>query len=118
MLAWPVWRYITIAGLSELSLASAMDAHASVELWPDLDRIDLRIRARGLEWEADVKDWTSATELAAHLRRRPDQNTWVVVPDYRRAQVPLLRERLPGRRVTTTGGFVREVRRAIDGVGR
>jgi hypothetical protein len=117
MLARAVWRYVTVPGLAELSLADRLDG-CDVEMWPDLDRVDLRVRAGGLEWELDVKDWTSAATLASHLSRVAGPQPWLVVPDHRAAQVPLLRERLPGRRVMTSKRFVNEVRRKIGGPNR
>ena len=120
MLAWPIWRYVTVPGLSELALAARVAAVGGVELWPDLDRVDIRVRAKGLEWEADVKDWTSGPALTAYLARHADAaaHSWLVVPWYRTAQLQILRERLAGRQVGTIEDFVRHIRRQLPQASR
>lgn len=90
-----VWRYTLLPGLAELQLASRLEAIVGiqVELWPQRDRFDLLVRRAGREWRVDVKDWTSPIALArALLRRSADADMWIVVPEHRRRDVPVLRE--------------------------
>ncbi|MDJ0661618.1 MAG: hypothetical protein QNJ42_19345 [Crocosphaera sp.] len=60
-----------------------------VELWPELDKADLKITfPNGKIWAIDAKDWVSATKLARQLSEDgiPDIGqckSFFVVPDYR-----------------------------------
>lgn len=117
MLARGVWRYVTVPGLSELALAESLRRLGEVELWPDLDRVDLRLRGGGLDWEVDVKDWTSGAALAEHIARSMEASSaapWVIVPDHRESQVRHLREELPHHKVATAREFVRRAKRELN----
>lgn len=60
-----------------------------VELWPELDKADLKIIfPDGKFWAIDAKDWGSATKLARELNQDTIPNigqykSFFVVPDYR-----------------------------------
>ena len=60
-----------------------------VELWPSLDKADLKIQLpSGDIWAVDAKDWGSATKLAIELNQDtiPDigqSQSFFVLPDYR-----------------------------------
>lgn len=95
-----VWRYTAVPGLAELALRDRlMERGVKVELWPALDAYDLRVhvgrkRSRKKEqWRVDVKDYTSEMTLGAQLHAQGGDRggaDWLVVPDHRAAQVPLL----------------------------
>ena len=111
------WRYTLIPGLVELRLADALSAMegVSVQLWPGRDRFDLLITIDGSRrWRVDVKDWSNPDALARRLRQDdPLEDIFVVVPDRRRWQVPVLRHRLANTKwqVTSVGELIADVRR-------
>lgn len=117
------WRYTLLPGLVELDLAKRLERIRGVKvtLWPERDRYDLHVKAADTSWRVDVKDWSNAIALADRLRRAPPEvETHVVVPDHRRHQLPLLRERLVGSgwRFASVSGFVAAVRNAVRREGR
>lgn len=80
--------------LIELRLAKTLEEigkkHSlQVELWPELDKADLKVTLpTGDVWAIDAKDWGSATKLAKELNQDtiPDigqSQSFFVVPDYR-----------------------------------
>lgn len=76
--------------LIELRLAKKLDKMGlEVELWPQLDKADLKITfPDGKVWAIDAKDWASATKLARELNQDSIPNigqsqSLFVVPDYR-----------------------------------
>ncbi|MBP8536862.1 hypothetical protein [Streptomyces sp. MK37H] len=95
-----VWRYTCVPGLAELALRDQLvERGLKVELWPALDAYDLcvhvgRKRARKKEkLRVDVKDYTSGTALAQLIHAQEGDSggaEWLVVPDHRATQVPLL----------------------------
>ena len=104
-----VWKFITIPGLAELDLAARIRAKvpgAIVELWPDHDAVDVRVRVGAVTLDADLKDWCSAGQLAAYLLHRAQEGRHVparvVVPDHRRRDVRVLRAIAIAHRLPTT----------------
>ncbi|ORT50904.1 hypothetical protein [Frankia sp. KB5] len=94
-----IWRYTTVPGLPELALHDRLtERGVTVTLWPALDAYDLLVeagpkRGRKEKLKVDVKDYTSATTLAALIHAQEGDRGgagWLVVPDYRAGQVPLL----------------------------
>lgn len=84
-------RFIAAPGRAEARLADALrQIGATVELWPALDRYDLRVTfPNQTVWALDVKDWRNPWLLAQHVRRRgfpsspPWDCAWFVFPDER-----------------------------------
>ena len=113
------WRYTLIPGLVELRLADALAAMegVSVQLWPGRDRFDLLVTIEGKRcWRVDVKDWSNPDALSRRLfQDDPSEEMYVVVPDRRRWQVPVLRHRLNNTRWTamTVSELVTDIRRLI-----
>lgn len=106
-----IWHYTVLPGLTELALAEQLEAlpGVTVEYWPDFDRYDLLIRAGEHQYRVDVKDHTSPTTLLASLGYEIAE--WIVVPDTRRDQVRILRERGPANmQFTTVSAFVKQIR--------
>lgn len=98
-LARGVWRYTTVPGLPELALYDRLKERGlKVSLWPGLDAYDLLVeagpkRGRKVPFKVDVKDYTSAATLASLVHAQEGDRggaEWLVVPDYRAGQVPLL----------------------------
>lgn len=94
-----IWRYTTVPGLPELSLYDRLvDRGLKVKLWPGLDAYDLLVeagpkRGKKVPFKVDVKDYTSAATLAKLIHAQDGDRggaEWLVVPDYRARQVPLL----------------------------
>jgi hypothetical protein len=94
-----IWRYTTVPGLPELALHDRLTERGlKVSLWPGLDAYDLLVeagpkRGRKVPFKVDVKDYTSATTLASLVHAQEGDRggaEWLVVPDYRAGQVPLL----------------------------
>lgn len=94
-----IWRYTTVPGLPELALYDRLAGRGlKVSLWPGLDAYDLLVetgpkRGRKVPFKVDVKDYTSATTLASLVHAQEGDRggaEWLVVPDYRAGQVPLL----------------------------
>lgn len=115
----PIWRYTLLPGIAELELYRSLDSldGVRVKLWPELDRYDLHIETEKRTWCVDVKDWSSATHLAADLNQKEwSQTTWVVVPDHRKHQVQILKERCHQSDVlkfATCSQLVHSVKRSI-----
>jgi hypothetical protein len=90
------WRYTLQPGLVELDLYTRLRRMpgVSVELWPELDNYDLRLRTRGSTWLVDVKDWSCAPALAKHfLRNDRTEILYVVLPNWRSDQLVVLKDR-------------------------
>ena len=94
-----IWRYTTVPGIPELALFERLTERGlTARLWPSLDAFDLlveagRKRGKKTTFRVDVKDYTSATTLAALVHAQEGDKggaDWLVVPDYRAGQVPLL----------------------------
>lgn len=114
----PVWlvrglrRFVAAPGRAEQRLAQAVTKLGlGVELWPALDRYDLRITLPdSTVWAVDVKDWANPFLLARKLQPLPVEPPWnrafVVVPDYRLKQrrdyVRALRQACVNRSFTIT----------------
>jgi hypothetical protein len=94
----PMWlarglrRFVAGPGRAEQRLASAVVAlELRVELWPALDRYDLRITLPdGSVWAIDVKDWANPYLLARRLQTLPRDPPWnrafIVIPNHRLKQ--------------------------------
>ncbi|MCY1144114.1 hypothetical protein OWR29_39480 [Actinoplanes sp. Pm04-4] len=93
-----VWRYTTVPGIPELALRDQLRKRGlKVELWPSLDAYDLRVTVPGTDkpFKVDVKDYTSAATLGSLIHAQEGDRggaEWLVVPDYRAGQIPLLSE--------------------------
>ncbi|MER5215335.1 hypothetical protein ABT063_33510 [Streptomyces sp. NPDC002838] len=102
-----VWRYTCVPGLHELRLHSVLrerlaatqtDVGEAVMLWPMSDAYDHRVEVKGPDgrshvFTVDVKDYTHARVLAESLHRNEGDKggaEWLVVPDHRADQIPLL----------------------------
>ncbi|WP_329025686.1 restriction endonuclease-related protein [Streptomyces sp. NBC_00690] len=102
-----VWRYTCVPGLHELRLhtvlrkrlaAGQADVEEAVKLWPMSDAYDHHIEVKGPDgrshvFTVDVKDYTHARVLAESLHRNEGDKggaEWLVVPDHRADQIPLL----------------------------
>jgi len=92
-----VWRYTVLPGLVELDLAARLRSipEVTVTMWPQRDRYDLFVASGAHEWHVDVKDWSNQGTLANRLNSLdPETKITIVVPDRRKHQVPVLRERV------------------------
>lgn len=95
-LARGIWRYTTIPGIPELALRDRLvERGLTVDMWPAMDAYDLLVTIPGTttSFKVDVKDYTSATTLGSLIRAQEGDRggaSWLVVPDYRAGQVPLL----------------------------
>lgn len=109
--------------LLELRLAQTLEKlGVSVELWAELDQVDLKISfPNGDIWAVDAKDWGSATKLAKALNQDtlPDvgqAKSFFVVPDYRwenLAYQAAFQSRYTGQTpVLSESEFVKRTRRA------
>jgi hypothetical protein len=109
-----VWRFITVPGIPELLLERRLLSipGVSADMWPGRDRIDLAVRSPAGSWDVDVKDHADPITIAENAPAARD----IVIPDYRRPQVPALARMLPGKRAWTISGFARHVRAAVGGV--
>lgn len=116
-----VWRHIVVPGVVEVRLFDRIDAlpGADATLYPGKDIYDIRVVPAGhanesLQWEftLDVKDFASARVLASKLSARPVAARHIVVPAYRRHQLPELRRSLPGTQITTEDAIFRQIKNA------
>lgn len=111
-----VWRYTVLPGLEELDLARRLEkiSGVAVQLWPYVDAYDLDVQLGDHRWRVDVKDHVSAMRLARHLSEKPAREpTWIVVPDLRKEQVPVLQRHVgpdAGYSFAHSSEFVRRVR--------
>jgi hypothetical protein len=108
-----VWRYTTVPGIPELALRDQLQKRGlKVDLWPALDAYDLLVTIPGTDkpFKVDVKDYTSATTLGSLIHAQEGDRggaEWLVVPDHRAGQIPLLSEVCAryGMRVRTASAF-------------
>jgi len=98
-LARGIWRYTTVPGLPELALYDQLTRRGlRAVLWPALDAYDLLVECksktgRKRSFKVDVKDYTSARTLGKLIDAQegdPGGADWLVVPDHRASQQPLL----------------------------
>ncbi len=114
-----LWRFTTLPGLEELDLERRLKKVGRVEvvLWPSVDRYDLDVRRGEHHWRVDMKDYASATHLARRLLEKPVADSiWIVVPDRKREQVPVLRSLVSaelGYRFASCSEFIRLVEGAL-----
>lgn len=104
-----IWRFIVVPGLAELKLRDRLAALDGVQIsmWPDKDTYDLRVELpSGDVLDVDVKDHARAATIISD----PPTANWLVVPNSRKQQVAVLRERLPDKHVMTSSRFVSMVR--------
>lgn len=74
----PVQRFVAAPGRAELRLYRKLgEIGVDVELWPNFDAYDLRVRfSHGYSWAVDVKDWANPFRLARKLRPIPRDPSW------------------------------------------
>ncbi|MEV4252728.1 hypothetical protein AB0J52_06115 [Spirillospora sp. NPDC049652] len=111
--AQAVWRFVVVPGASELRIAESLGKlGADVELWPQMDAYDLRVRVRGEELRFDVKEYRSPHRLIAALRDRPPSGrVRVLLPRTHEHQAETIRTALPGLTIDTEQKLVQRVRR-------
>ncbi|MFI5734970.1 hypothetical protein ACIA49_32965 [Kribbella sp. NPDC051587] len=109
-----VWRFVTVPGLPEIALTeleSTADG-ISIQLWPVMDTFDALVEIAGVgRWTVDVKDHVSVRRIVDD----PPAAQHVVVPDYRRSQIPRLRRSLAGKTIWTVREFMKHVRAVAAG---
>ncbi len=111
-LAPSVWRHVTVPGISELATETALEEikGVHVEMWLGLDAIDLLVQVGGRKLEVDIKDRVDPIMIAEDAPTAQH----IVVPDYRRAQLPILRDLLSDKHIWTIREFVKYVRKQGD----
>ncbi|MGV8865074.1 MAG: hypothetical protein ACOH2T_28485 [Pseudomonas sp.] len=94
MLKPALWKFTLQPGLLEIALAKALVSKGlEVQLWPDVDRTDLRVRLGDAYQDIDAKVWVSTHELAKHIQSIPSSKPrWIVIPDYQKQSIPQLRQ--------------------------
>lgn len=108
-----VWRFVVVPGASELRIQQRLEKlGAAVELWPELDRYDLHVRAGGTAFRIDVKEYRSPHRLIADLRAKAP-SARVLLPKTHEHQWETLRVSMPSLQITTETKFHAEVRRAL-----
>jgi hypothetical protein len=108
-----VWRFVVVPGASELRVKQRLERlGATVELWPELDRYDLHVRAGDHEFRVDLKEYRSPYRLIADLRAKTP-SARVLLPKTHEHQLGVLQTAMPSLRITTETKFVTEVRRAL-----
>ncbi|OPC76434.1 hypothetical protein B4N89_47380 [Embleya scabrispora] len=112
---WGVWRHITVPGRSEVPLLAWLDDLDGVEVvwWQGMDAVDLAVTfADGSVWTGDVKDIANIDAVVA----RPPRADFVLLPRWRSALIPALRDHLPAGRYTvcTIEQFKRRVKERVD----
>jgi hypothetical protein len=94
--ARPVWRYVTLPGVLECEIRDhAVSLGAKVDMWPDLDKYDVRVRLCRREWRIDAKAWASPVRLIDALRdETPQAALYIVLPDHQGSVCQALEEAL------------------------
>ncbi|AXM95735.1 hypothetical protein GCM10011247_38370 [Pseudomonas plecoglossicida] len=114
MLKPALWKFTLQPGLIEFELAQTLAGMGfDVQLWPDVDRTDLRFRLGHTHQDIDAKVWMSAYRLAEHIKAIPTSSPrWIVIPDYQKQSLPLLRKHCnPGVSVYTQSQCVQEAKK-------
>jgi hypothetical protein len=117
MLKPALWKFTLQPGLLEIAMAQSFAKHGiEAQLWPDVDRTDLRVSLRNAIQDIDAKVWVSAYELAKHIEQIPSHvSRWVVIPDYQKQNISLLNKRCPpGVRVFTQRQCLSEVKKLAN----
>lgn len=83
-----IQRYTLIPGLPELKLKKSLEEKGyKVDLYPEVDKFDLRVSMLNLSIDIDVKDYTYPLGLAKHLNHvsvdKYHSNCYIVIPQYR-----------------------------------
>jgi hypothetical protein len=112
-----VWRHIVVPGCTELRLYEKLSrlrwndgSAVAVELWPQLDRVDLAVHI-GRRYEVDVKEYRTVWRLVTDLRERPPRAP-VLLPrghEWQRERVAAL----SGITVHTESDFLTMLRREL-----
>lgn len=112
-LEFGVWRFVVVPGASEIRVMRNLEElGATVELWPELDRYDLHVRAGTHEFRIDLKEYQSLKRLIADLKAKP-ASARVLLPKTHEYQLEALTAALPSLQVTTETKLRTEVRRAL-----
>jgi REase associating with pPIWI_RE/pPIWI_RE three-gene island domain Y len=125
-------RYIAAPGRLELRLAEKLkDLGVQVELYPTLDKYDLRLTfPDGAIWAVDVKDWGDPFRLGRRVTPIPQTPPWdrafFVFPDerleqrsdYLRAFRSVRPDVAPKTSVKFVTAFLADVRKHLKGGGR
>lgn len=117
MLQGALWKFTLLPGRLEIALAEALTNKGfAVELWPDFDRVDLRVTLGDQAFEIDAKVWRSTHALALRIEAlRPTSPLWIVIPDYQKEHVKFLRSACPsGVDVFSQSQCVRELMKHAD----
>ncbi len=120
-------RYVARPGLAEIELRDQLeDLEVSVEMWPNYDAYDLRIKVNDAVWAVDVKDWSNPFKLAqsvGSIHRTPHwDKAFYVFPDNRKDKrsdyLRAFQSRWsapPATKAMMMSDFIREVKRTIRG---
>jgi hypothetical protein len=117
-------RRVQLPGIPELVLFEKFSGMAGVQvdLWPEGDLFDLRVKTANKLWQLDVKDYTDPRELAVHLRsqshfRAGTQITYII-PAYRDDLTPgysrTLRQLVPGTSIFTDEELIERVQKNVE----
>lgn len=107
-LDWPVWRHLTVPGLTEVELMRWLERKGlEVERWGEMDSWDVGVTLPDGRCLVDVKDVANEQSIID----RPPRAKTIVVPSYRSEQVKPLRAALEpeGYAVHTVASFKRLV---------
>ncbi|MFD0501725.1 hypothetical protein ACFQ0G_00085 [Streptomyces chiangmaiensis] len=105
-LDWPVWRHLTVPGLTEVELMRWLERKGlEVERWGEMDSWDVGVTLPDGRCLVDVKDVANEQSIID----RPPRAKTIVVPSYRSEQVKPLRAALEpdGYAVHTVASFKR-----------
>lgn len=107
-LDWPVWRHLTVPGLTEVDLMRWLERKGlEVERWGEMDSWDVGVTLPDGRCLVDVKDVANEQNIID----RPPRAKTIVVPSYRSEQVKPLRAALEagGYTVHTVASFKRMI---------
>lgn len=108
-----VWRFITIPGLPEVVLQQLESEELGIRVtpWPIMDTFDALVTAPGFApWTVDVKDHVDARRIIDE----PPAARHVLVPKYRKSQIPQLSRALPDKTFWTVEAFMKHVRSVVN----
>ncbi|SOE24896.1 restriction endonuclease-related protein [Streptomyces sp. OK228] len=107
-LDWPVWRHLTVPGLTEVELMRWLERKGlEVERWGEMDSWDVGVTLPNGRCLVDVKDVANEQNIID----RPPRAKTIVVPSHRSEQVKPLRAALEpsGYTVHTVASFKRMI---------
>ncbi|ACL18710.1 conserved hypothetical protein [Desulfitobacterium hafniense DCB-2] len=93
-----IQRYVLVPGIAELKLYKRLETKKyDVQLYPEIDRYDIRVKLENSIVDIDVKEYYSIRSLADHINanwQKYHENSYIVIPGHVLREKPYFIERV------------------------